>query len=99
MSVKLRKRKRQGNKHSLYLDMYYNGKRKSEHLGLFIKNGDPNNKAILEIAERKRAERELELQYEDFGYPAIKRRKAALLSILRSLLMRDHQTDQVGVVH
>jgi len=86
MSVKLRKRKRQGNRYSLYLDVYYNGKRKSKHIGLFIKNGDPNNKAILEIAERKRAEWELELQYDDFGFTSDKKKKGNFVEYFEKLV-------------
>jgi len=86
MGVKVRKRKRKGNRYSLYLDIYMNGKRDSEHLGLFIKNGDPNNKAIIAIAEKKRAEKELELQYENFGYVSEKRRKGNFVEYFEKLV-------------
>ena len=86
MGVKVRKRKCEGKRYSLYLDIYLNGKRGSEHLGLFIKNGDPNNKAILEIAEKKRAERELELQYKNFGYVSEKRRKGNFVEYFEKLV-------------
>lgn len=86
MSVKLRRRKREGNRYSLYLDTYHNGKRRNEHLGLFIKNGDPNNKATLEIAEKRRAERELELQYDSFGYVSDKKRKGNFVEYFEKLV-------------
>jgi len=40
MAVKLRKRKRKGEKYSLYLDCYFNGKRKVEHLNLYFITSD-----------------------------------------------------------
>jgi len=93
MGVKVRKRKCEGKRYSLYLDIYMNGKRESKHLGLFIKNGDPNNKAILAIAEKKRAERELELQYENFGYVSEKRRKGNFVEYFEKLV-NERPTDR-----
>ena len=86
MSVKLRKRKREGNRYSLYLDVYHNGMRKNEHLGLFIKNGDPNNKSTLEIAKKRRAERELELQYDNFGFVSPKKQKGNFVDYFEKLV-------------
>ncbi|MBT8220293.1 MAG: site-specific integrase, partial [Bacteroidia bacterium] len=71
MKVTLRKRKK-GNKITLYLDYYDKGKREYEHLGLYL-TPDPEkgsltkaqrdeNKKILALAESIRSKRHLEVQ-------------------------------------
>lgn len=77
MTVTLRQRKK-GNKISLYLDYYNNGKRDYEYLGLYLTpvpekgrltkaQKDENNKT-LSLAENIRSKRHLEIQNEVYGF-------------------------------
>ena len=70
MSVKLRRKKTAGEKISLYLDIYHNGKRQYDFLKLYLLKGTDSrikvtNKETLELAEMIRAKRQIEFQYSD----------------------------------
>ena len=70
MSVKLRRKKTAGEKISLYLDIYHNGRRQYDFLKLYLLKGTDSrikatNKETLELAEMIRAKRQIELQYPD----------------------------------
>ena len=77
MKVTLRKRKK-GNKISLYLDYYDKGKREYEYLKLYLtpepekgsltKAQKDENKKILALAENIRAKRHLEAQNNIYGF-------------------------------
>jgi site-specific recombinase XerD len=75
MSVKLRKRKRSNNIYSLYLDIYHNGQRKTEYLGLYLTEDKISNKSTQQLAENIRAKRQLELQNQSYGFTSETRRK------------------------
>ena len=75
MSVKLRKRKRSNNNYSLYLDIYHDGQRKTEYLGLYLTEDKISNKSTQQLAENIRAKRQLELQNQSYGFTSETRRK------------------------
>ena len=75
MSIKLRKRKRSNNTYSLYLDIYHNGQRKTEYLGLYLTEDKISNKSTQQLAENIRAKRQLELQNQSYGFTSETRRK------------------------
>jgi len=75
MSVKLRRRKRSNNNYSLYLDIYHDGQRKTEYLGLYLTDDKITNKGTLQLAENIRAKRQLELQNQSYGFASETRRK------------------------
>lgn len=88
MKVTLRKRKK-GNKISLYLDYYANGKREYEYLKLYLKP-DPEkgsltkvekdqNKTILQLAESIRAKRHLEIQNNIYDFQDKEKLKGSFL--------------------
>ena len=69
MSIKLRKKALKSQKESLYLDIYHNGKRSYEFLGIYLEKASSadvrrQNKEKMRLAESIRAKRELELMYE-----------------------------------
>ena len=75
MSIKLRKRKRANNNYSLYLDIYHDGQRKTEYLGLFLTDDKITNKSTQQLAENIKAKRQLELQNSSYGFASETRRK------------------------
>jgi integrase len=94
MTVKLRQRKK-GNKISLYLDYYQNGKRTYEYLKLYlyVKPEDGNltreqarqNKDILALAESIEAKRKLEIKNNDYGFADQSKLKADFLEYMKGL--------------
>ena len=74
MGVKVRKRMR-AKKEALFLDIYHQGKRKFEYLGLFLTDDKSHNRDVMKLAEMQRAKRELDLQYADFGFVSDTRKK------------------------
>lgn len=86
MSVKLRRRKRSGNKESLYLDIYHDGIRKFEHLNLFLTGDKIKNKETLRTAELIRAKREVDLNYEDHGLVSPNRKKENFVKFFEGIV-------------
>jgi len=78
MKVHLRKRKlrkstKSNIRYTLYLDIYHHkGKRKREFLGIYLEPQDSQTirKEKLELANRIKAKRMLELTHEEFGFPS-----------------------------
>lgn len=71
--VRLRKKELANSNQSLYLDIYWNGKRKKEYLKLhLVKPHTPfdrdSNKKIMALAENIRAKRQMELQNNGYGF-------------------------------
>lgn len=66
--IKLRKKKLSSGKFSIYLDIYFNGKRSYEFLGLQLSNYKAANKETLNLAQSIRAKRELEYQSYQHGF-------------------------------
>ena len=75
MTVKLRKRKRSNNNYSLYLDIYQDGQRRTEYLGLYLTEDKITNKGTQQLAENIRAKRQLEFQNESYGFASETKRK------------------------
>ncbi len=90
MSVKLRKRN-QGGKTGLYLDYYNSGKRKTESLKLYLfpkprtKLEREQNKKTIELAETIRAQRQIEMQNDEYGFRDKEKQKGSLLVYMRIL--------------
>jgi len=73
MGVSLRKKKLASGKTSLYLDIYFSGKRDYEFLNLYLTKDKIQNKEIYSLAESIRSMRELEIKHNQFGLiPAFK---------------------------
>jgi hypothetical protein len=49
------------NRGKLYLDIWYNGRRKRESLGLTLTSDEQQNKEIMRIAEICRSKREIQI--------------------------------------
>lgn len=84
MKVTLRKKK--GVKTSLYLDIYNNGKRKSEYLKLYLHNKPKtpiernHNRETLILAENIAAQRQLQVQNNQYGFHNPENGKLSFLS-------------------
>ncbi len=94
MNVTLRQRKK-GNKISLYLDYYYEGKREYEYLNLYL-NPEPekgkltkqekeDNRKALAMAEAIRSKRLLEIKNEEYGFRDTEKVKGSFLSYFEML--------------
>lgn len=90
MKVTLRKRN-QGGKTSLYLDYYYQGKRKAEYLKLYLdpeaktKTEKEVNKKTLQLAETIRAQRQIEIQNGVYGFRDNEKLQASFLNYIEFL--------------
>jgi integrase len=94
MTVTLRQRKK-GNKISLYLDYYKNGKRDYEYLGLYIipepetgkltQTQKDENKKILSLAESIRSKRHLEIQNGMYGFNNLEKLKGNFIIYMETL--------------
>lgn len=94
MNVTLRKRKK-GNKISLYLDYYQNGKRNYEYLRLYLipkppqgslsKSERDENKKTLELAESIRSKRHFEIQNGVYGFKDQSKRKGSFIRYMEYL--------------
>jgi hypothetical protein len=75
MSVFIRKKALSDGRKSIYLDYYFNGKRKYEFLSLYLTKDRLNNKEVMRLAENIRIKRDLEIQHSEHGFiPAFKKR-------------------------
>ena len=96
MKITLRQRKK-GNKITLYLDYYDQGKREYEHLGLYLtpepdkgsltKAQKDENKKILELAESIRSKRHLEVQNSIYGFRDKEKLKGSFFEFFDALVM------------
>src|SRR5579875_1283614 len=94
MNVTLRERQK-GNKISLYLDLYENGKRKYEYLKLYLhakpENGKltkeqrDHNEKTMALAEAVRSKRLLQFKNEEFGFRDTEKSKGSFLTYFETL--------------
>jgi integrase len=77
MSIQLRKKKLADGRVSLYLDIYTNGKREYEFLKLYLVKDTKANKETVALAEKIRAQRQLDLDSLEHGFSPSHRRKAS----------------------
>ena len=83
MSVTLRKRKLPSDRTQLYLDIYSNGKRRTEALGFFLEKNDRfQNRETMKMAEEVRAKRQLDFQADAHGLVGTHNRKAGFVKYL-----------------
>lgn len=76
MKVALRQRKLPSGKSTLYLDIYHKGRRRLEYLNVYLDSNRVKNREKKALAERVRAEREVELQSLSFDQiPDYKKRQ------------------------
>ena len=68
MNVALRDRKLPSGKRTMYLDIYHKGNRRLEYLGIYLDGNREKNRERKRLAERIRAEREVELQNNSYGF-------------------------------
>jgi integrase len=85
LTVKLRRRKLAGGNVSLYLDIYQNGKRQYEFLGLYLTKDKATNKETLKLAESIRAKRQLEIQNSEYGFVPHFKKKANFVDYFAKL--------------
>ena len=94
MNVTLRERQK-GNKISLYLDLYENGKRRYEYLKLYLHAKPENGKLTKEqrdhnektkaLAEAVRSKRLLQIKNEEFGFRDTEKMKGSFLTYFETL--------------
>ena len=102
MNVTLRQRKK-GDKISLYLDYYSNGKREYEYLKLYLKvatKGAPltkeeknENKSNLELAESIRSKRHLEIKNGIYGFSDSGKMKGSFIKYFEYLTEKRNDSD------
>ncbi|MDX2442449.1 MAG: site-specific integrase [Bacteroidales bacterium] len=90
-SVRLREKQLASGNLSLYLDIWYNGKRKYEFLKLHIvkprNSFDRNlNKKTMQLAEDIRAKRQLEIQNSTFGFASDFKQDANFIEYFKTLI-------------
>jgi len=91
MQVTLRKKELLNGNHSLYLDIYVNGKRHYEFLKLYLKkpknhiDRDQNKETMME-AETLCSRRQIEIQSSAHGYVAISKKKIDYLDYVQGIV-------------
>lgn len=85
MSITIRRKKLADGRHSLYLDIYDSGKRSYEFLELYLDKDTAANRERLQLAEKIRAERQLDLDGERHGFPSARLRKKNFIAYIESL--------------
>ena len=97
MNVTLRQRKK-GNKISLYLDYYSDGKREYEYLNLYLmaepdkgkltKEQKDDNRKKMAMAEAIKSKRLLEIKNEEYGFRDTEKVKGSFLSYFEQLTLK-----------
>lgn len=92
MKATLRQKQIQNGRQSLYIEYYDKGKREYEFLNLFLepeKRGDKitknSNKETLELAKQIKAQREIEIANDSFGFQAKNKRKLNFIAYAENI--------------
>lgn len=93
MKVHLLKRKLASGGHSLLLDYYYNKERIREFIKIQILPGDPNAKDKLRLAEKIRAQRELDIINENMGYISPNKKNIDFFVYFEHFIKKSHRKD------
>lgn len=97
MSVMIREKLLSNGKISLYLDIYYAGRRQYEFLGLHLlpktQKNKQSNKQILELAEQIRLKRELEIVSTSHGIVSKVKRQIDLYTYFEQTIQIKEQSD------
>lgn len=88
--IKIRQKKLNDGSISLYLDIYWNGKRKYEFLKLYLAPGNTpsirsKNKQTLQLANSIKAQRQIEIQNHEYGFKAGFKTETNFLDYYRNL--------------
>lgn len=86
MSVVLRRKKLKNGDHSLYLDIYHNGKRHYEFLSLQLTEDKKSNRETLALAESIRSKRIVELFNDEHGFMNKFKQKANFVEYFEKLV-------------
>lgn len=98
MKVHLRKKKLATGNTSLYLDIYFNGKRHYEFLKLYLSKGNnpldrQSNKETLKLAENIRAKRQLAIQGGTYGFVPEFKKRTDYLEYFETLTQKRKEND------
>lgn len=96
MKVTLRKKKLQTGKISLFLDIYHQGNRKHEYLGLYL-NGSQNDKLILRVANTILAKRQIDLANANNDLPTLYSNEKSFNEYLAKYL-KDSNAEYKGAI-
>jgi len=86
MSIKIRFKKLKNGAFSLYLDVYHHGTRSYEFLDIRVHKNDPLKKEKIQLAERLRSTREVELHQADHGILPDHKRKIEFTAYFESFV-------------
>jgi integrase len=99
MKVAIRKKKLKNGNHSIYLDIYSQGKRKYEFLNLYLQKGQTEtNREVMKLAEKIRAERMLKDAHDEFGIEYSKKGKTSFLKFFENEI-KDRSNFQMAFKH
>jgi integrase len=76
MSITIREKKLKSGKKSLYLDIYKDGQRRYDFLGLYLTGNKQEDKETMQLAENIKAKRQLEMAHNDHGFTPSFKKKA-----------------------
>ena len=86
MGIQLREKKLLDGRRSLYLDIYYKGRRAYEFLEIYLTKDRQQNKEARELAENIKAKRLLELQSSEHGFTPSFKKKADFLEYFQKVI-------------
>ncbi|MBL7128509.1 MAG: site-specific integrase [Ignavibacteria bacterium] len=89
--VKLRKKNTSNKRQSLYLDIYYNGKRSYEFLKIYLTKDRVHNKDVMNLAESIRAKRELEINTQEHGFIPTYKKKIRFVDYYETVALKKDQ--------
>ena len=99
MSVKLREKVLNHGRRSLYLDIYHQGHRSAEFLGLYLDKNREHNKETKALAESIRAKKQLEIQSEAYDYTPVHKKKAKLIVFAEKVIQDKKQNESPRGLH